>query len=202
MSTTWDSKADAVLLLHEIYGKNAHVHATGDRLAAAGYAVHSPDWFGGAVYGYDQTDAAYAHFKLVGFTAASRQVNTLACKLRRRHRRVFVVGYSVGATVAWLCAASGLYAGAIGYYGSRIRDFSQLVPSCPTLLLFAAQDSFDVRELYDRLAAHTIVRQIMYQAGHGFADRFSPHYDVPAAAEADQAVLDFLRETAALPANR
>ncbi|MDI5811330.1 DUF535 family protein, partial [Salmonella enterica subsp. enterica serovar Anatum] len=42
---------------------------------------------------------------------------------------------SVGATLAWLSAASGLCDGVVCYYGSRIRQYLHLAPLCPTLVI-------------------------------------------------------------------
>lgn len=66
---------------------------------------------------YEQQEEAYRHFSAnVGFDPAV--VNTLLHELRTQYETLIVVGYSVGATLAWLSAASGLCDGVICYYGS------------------------------------------------------------------------------------
>lgn len=56
---------------------------------------------------YEQQEEAYRHFSAnVGFDPAV--VTTLLHDLRTQYETLIVVGYSVGATLAWLSAASGL----------------------------------------------------------------------------------------------
>lgn len=63
---------------------------------------------------------------------------------RTQYETLIVVGYSVGATLAWLSAASGLCDGVVCYYGSRIRQYLHLAPLCPTLVIVARYEpAFD-----------------------------------------------------------
>ncbi len=94
---------------------------------------------------YEQQEEAYRHFSAnVGFDPAV--VTTLLHELRTQYETLIVVGYSVGATLAWLSAASGLCDGVICYYGSRIRQYLHLAPLCPTLVIIARYEpAFDPR---------------------------------------------------------
>ena len=184
---------DAVILLHEIYGVNGHMCDTAVWLAAQGLAVYCPDLLG-AVYGYDQEAAAYEHYMRVGFTTAAGEAAALAGRVAGSHRRIFLVGYSAGATVAWLLSGRDEFAGAVGYYGSRIRDFPDLTPACPVLLLFPNhEETFSVPALAEKLAAKDGVLVRALSGRHGFADRRSPRYDGAAAREADAITAAFLR---------
>ncbi len=184
---------DAVILLHEIYGVNGHMLDTAAWLAAQGLAVYCPDLLG-AVYGYDREAAAYEHYMRVGFAAAAEEVAALAGRLAGHHRRLYLVGYSAGATVAWLLTGRDGFAGAVGYYGSRIRDFPDLTPACPVLLFFPCrEEAFSVPALAEKLAAKDGVRVRVLPGRHGFADRRSLRYDAAAAREADAMTVAFLR---------
>lgn len=92
---------------------------------------------------YEQQEEAYRHFSAnVGFDPAV--VTTLLHDLRTQYETLIVVGYSVGATLAWLSAASGLCDGVICYYGSRIRQYLHLAPLCPALVIIARYEpAFD-----------------------------------------------------------
>ncbi len=183
----------AVILLHEIYGINAHIKEAAASLESRGFAVYCPDLLGTA-YGYDEEAAAYEHYMRVGFTAAAGRVIELAGSLADRHDSIFSVGYSAGATVAWLASAHGAFAGAVGYYGSRIRDYLDVVPACPVLLLFpCGEEAFSVPGLVGALAAQERVRAHILPGRHGFADRHSPRYDAAAAARADALAAAFLQ---------
>lgn len=94
---------------------------------------------------YEQQEEAYRHFSAnVGFDPAV--VTTLLHDLRTQYETLIVVGYSVGATLAWLSAASGLCDGVVCYYGSRIRQYLHLAPLCPTLVIVARYEpAFDPR---------------------------------------------------------
>lgn len=183
----------AVILLHEIYGVNGHMRDAAAWLATQGFAVYCPDLLGTA-YGYDREEAAYEHYMRVGFAAAADEAAALAGRLAGRHRMIYLVGYSAGATVAWLLSGRDGFAGAVGYYGSRIRDFSDLTPACPVLLLFPShEETFFVPALTEKLAAKDGVMVRALSGRHGFADRRSPRYDAAAAQEADAIAAAFLR---------
>ncbi len=184
--------ADAVILLHEIYGINGHMADTAARLAAQGLAVYCPDLLGTA-YGYEQEAAAYAHYMKVGFETAAAEAAALAARLAGRCRRLYLVGYSAGATVAWLLSGRPGFAGAVGYYGSRIRDYPGVTPAGPVLLLFPqSEEAFSVPDLVGKLAAKDGVQVHVLPGRHGFADRRSPNYDAAAARAADALVRTFL----------
>ncbi|MGG4152423.1 hypothetical protein [Peribacillus muralis] len=44
-----------------------------------------------------------------------------------------------GAIVAWMCSEEECVDGIAGFYGSPIRNYSELVPQYPVLLFFALQ---------------------------------------------------------------
>lgn len=93
-------------------------------------------------YDYKQTKVAYNNFiKNVGFEFAADKVIKQITEVRAKYKNVFIVGYSVGATVAWLCSDKvNLCDGIIGYYGSRIRDYTEITPKCPTLLFMPSEE--------------------------------------------------------------
>lgn len=186
--------ADAVIVVHEIYGVNGHIEAAAEKLAAAGYDAYCPDLLGRPPFAYSEEAAAYRHFhEQVGFAAARGAVDALAAELAVRYRRLFVVGYSVGATVAWLCSQTGLYAGAAGFYGSRIRDYKQVRPACPVLLFFPRHEpGFDAAGLAAALGGREGVEAAVVEGGHGFADPFGPHHCPAAAAAAFGRLLAFM----------
>ncbi|WP_260320104.1 MULTISPECIES: dienelactone hydrolase family protein [Peribacillus] len=103
------------------------------------------------VFGYSEKEAAYRHFReKVGITGALNEILI-------RYKHVFIIGFSAGATVAWICSEEECVDGIVGFYGSRIRNYSELVPQCPVLLFFAQEErSFDVDELISILKAKPI----------------------------------------------
>lgn len=98
--------------------------------------------------------------------------------MKPKYKHIFIVGYSIGATVAWLCSAENNKCdGVIGYYGSRIRDYAELTPKCPVLLFFPKEEkTLNNAKLIEKL--DKTMRGIkVLQGGHGFGDSFSKNYN-------------------------
>lgn len=119
---------------------------------ARGFDVYVPALFPhDAPYSYAQQDEAYRYFSNhVGFDP--QPILTLLTTLRAQHRKLIVIGYSTGATLAWRVAGSGLCDGVICHYGSRIRQYSDELPHCPALMIMARHEpSFDPTALQQKL---------------------------------------------------
>lgn len=182
----------ALIILHEIYGVNEFVLGERRRYEEAGFDVFCPNLLGRPSFRYEESREAYDNFvAVVGFDVHKR-VEDLAAQLGRCHRKVFVLGFSVGATIAWRCSGSSFCDGVVGCYGSRIRDYVDVAPTCPTLLLFAQRDSFDVDSLVGRLEGRPRLSVRRFDACHGFMDPFSRGYDALQARQAQTAIARFL----------
>ncbi|BAL01634.1 putative hydrolase [Oscillibacter valericigenes Sjm18-20] len=169
----------AVIILHEIYGINPHIVEVCDRYSNSGYDVYCPNLIHKAEpFEYSQQQAAYDHFKTeIGFDVHIKLLKLLE-ELRTQYRAIFLVGYSIGATIAWRCSAFGVCDGVIGYYGSRIRDYLEIVPKCPVLLIFAEQEpSFAPHDLVLTPEQQKNTSMVIFAGEHGFCDRFSSHYN-------------------------
>jgi Dienelactone hydrolase and related enzymes len=191
---TFQNRSDsAIIVLHEIYGINWHMREVCREYAAAGYDVCCPDLLAGRTFDYAQQQDAYEFFmKTAGFEVYS-SINDLIRQLRPKYRKIILLGFSAGATVAWRCAESGLCDGMIGCYGSRIRDYTELKPKCPTLLIFADQEIFfDAAGLASELKSKPNVTAVLLSGNHGFCDPFSAGYNPVSAAEAKELIIKFL----------
>jgi len=87
---------------------------------------------------------AYHHFiNNVGFDLAFKQVKQLIIQAKKQYRYVYLLGYSIGATIAWLCSGDDIMCnGIIGVYGSRIRDYMSITSKCPVLLIFLTEEFY------------------------------------------------------------
>jgi len=194
------NNADTVIIVvHEIYGLNAHITGVCDRLAEAKYDVLCPNLLGSRQepFHYSEEALAYRHFMTeVGFAAAQEEVEALARSVQGRYRYCFIVGYSIGATIAWLCSGKAdLFSGVVGVYGSRIRAYTAVEPQCPVLLYFPrAEESFDVAELILALSGKRNVNLNKADALHGFADPWSAKYNAAANEALWQKTLGFIDE--------
>ncbi len=184
-----------IIILHEIYGVNRHILDTANKFKNAGYDSLCPDLLGlDRSFTYHEQQKAYKHFiEKIGFMEAAHQVTALiAHEKNKGYNRIILCGYSVGATVSWLCSQDKNVAGAIGFYGSRIRDYLQITPACPTLLIFPSHEkAYDVQNFADSIKKPN-VRVNILEGNHGFADPFSPEYDRFSSLRTDVLVKNFL----------
>jgi dienelactone hydrolase len=182
----------AMIVLHEIYGINDFIKDRCDEYHAKGFDIYCPDMLSRNRFAYYETEKAYTFFNNeVGFDYWHR-VEALLEALRSAYDKLYVVGFSVGATLAWRCCTSELCDGIICCYGSRIRDYVNLSPACPVLLLFASADSFDVNDVAAALREKTKTKLCVFPAKHGFLDPYSRHYNEKQARAAKEQIHDFL----------
>lgn len=184
----------AIILLHEIYGVNRFIDDQRRKYEELGFRVFCPDLYGGRVFSYDETEAAYGYFYSRVGLDAYRQIWDLTAKLKQQFETVYLLGFSVGAALAWRCSENPDCGGVIACYGSRIRDCTQILPRTPTLLLFAEKDSFDPRALAKTLASAPNTRIRILPGEHGFLDPHSGRYHAVSAKEAEREILGFLSE--------
>lgn len=184
----------ALIILHEIYGINSFIKEQSQKYIAEGFDVFCPDLLGRSPFSYDEEKAAYEYFtQNIGFQVFE-EVNDLIIKLKEDHDQVFLLGFSVGATLAWCCCENMLCSGIVACYGSRIRDYIGLCPACPTILLFADNDSFNVSEVVNRLKETPDVSLTVWDAPHGFMDPYSSHYNQAASEAAGKVIDGFLKQ--------
>lgn len=193
---TYKNNSDTVVIVvHEIYGINNHMKSFCEKISGQGIDVFCPNLLARKPFSYDQEDLAYKYFfDNIGFQDASSQVIDLLRIIGDQYRCVYIIGFSVGATIAWLCCAEqGLCDAVIGFYGSRIRDFLNIEPNNPVLLFFpSSEKSFDVSLLVSSLNKKALVDAKIYPAKHGFADPYSEKYSEQSANEAAKEMIVFL----------
>lgn len=196
MFTIRNNSDTLVIVLHEIYGINPHISGVCSNIAELGYDVVCPDLLDGKPsFAYAQEGEAYQYFlNFVGFESSAKRITFLMRQEEKDYKRIFLMGYSIGATIAWLCTANNIKCdGMIGYYGSRIRDYMEISPKCPALLLFPeAEKSFDPKELQKELLEKQMVEVHIFKGTHGFADPFSIKYNEKSSGEANRMAEDFL----------
>jgi dienelactone hydrolase len=208
---TYKNHSDAlIVVLHEIYGINGHIAGVCKDLADSGFDVLCPDLLDGKpAFDYGRQEDAYWYFmNYIGFEPAAKRVTFLIRQEESEYRHIFLLGFSIGATIAWLCggdaaaAGEGFHCGGnlircdgiIGYYGSRIRDYTDVTPKCPTLLIYAEEeDAFDPVELQKEVAGKEKAEVHILKGKHGFADPFSSNFNEASAKEAERIRKEFLK---------
>ncbi len=185
-----------VLVLHEIYGLNNHIADFCLELSQYKLDVLAPNLLEDKlVFNYEQEERAYHYFfNNIGFESAYKQVSTLLRSIRNRYQKIILIGFSVGATIAWLCSKeAGLCDVVIGLYGSRIRDYLCIEPNCPVLLIYPSYEkAFNVSDLIKLLNTKDNVCAKQLVGEHGFMSPASPNYNKQSALQAEKEMQLFI----------
>jgi dienelactone hydrolase len=187
----------AIIVLHEIYGVNQHMQYICKLLSEYNFDVFCPNLLKQEMaFDYSEEEKAYRNFmEDLGFEDTLVKIKNLLLGIREKYKNVYLIGFSVGATVAWLCSEEKLVDGIIGYYGSRIRNYMELSPQCPTLLIFPDEEkSFKVNELVAVLDGKQNVEVHQFSGQHGFSDPFSSKYNEQSAKKAFMEMLNYIKK--------
>lgn len=185
-----------VIVLHEIYGINKHITNVCKKLSKHKYDIIAPNLLNDRMmFSYDQEEIAYNYFmNHVGFENAIKQIQQILYSVRPYYKKIYVLGYSIGATLAWLCSQTGLCDLIVGFYGSRIRDHLSVMPQCPTLLFFPTEEkSVSEDDLIVSVSHLNNVKAKKIYGKHGFADQFSKNYNKESSLRASIEILSFVK---------
>ena len=163
---------EVVMILPEIYGINQYTKNWATFFNQQGYDAFCVDLSGcDRVYDYSESDQAYCDFiTKIGFDRYKELVVDIK-KLKERYKKIIVFGSSVGATIGWRLTESPDCDGLIGLYGSRIRNYLDVCPTCPCLLIFPElEKSFEVQSIMPKLKQQKKVEIHVLPGMHGFAD--------------------------------
>ena len=127
---------------------NRHIRAVTDDYASHGFTAIAPGLFDrvqpGIQLNYNSADSSRGMqiATQIGFDKALLDVNAAinhAAKLTP-NRKVGVVGFCWGGSLAWLAATRLHPAAVVAYYGGQIAKFASETPHCPVMLHFGAKD--------------------------------------------------------------
>ncbi len=190
-----------LVVIQEIFGVNSHVKQVADGYAADGYLAIAPALFDrvqkNVDLGYTPDDIAKGR-EIRGKVTNDMALKDAeaAIKAASGAGKVGIVGYCWGGLVTWLAAGklAGLSA-AVPYYGGGILDNAELEPKVPLMGHFGDKDQHipvdGVRKLAEKHKKHPI---FIYSADHGFNCDHRGSYNAPAAKQARERTLEFLRK--------
>ena len=189
-----------LVVVQEIFGVNAHIRSVADGYARDGFLAVAPALFDrierGVDIGYEGADRERATSFIQKLDMDKALVDiaaALAFASTATGKKVGVIGYCLGGTLAWLAATRLHPAAAVGYYAGRIGNYAGETPSAPVMLHFGKQDTHIPAEQVETVhAAHPEVEIYWYDAGHGFNCNPRPSYNPEAAAQARERSLRFL----------
>lgn len=188
------NNSKAIIILHEIYGVNSFIKKVGRQYFDKNYDAYCLDLLDGTPpYQYTQSEEAYGYFiQNIGFDIY-HEVSQLIDQLKMKYDKVLLIGFSIGATIAWRCTENANCDGVVCYYGSRIRDYLEVLPQCPSLLIFAKEDSFDVKHLASVFEDNANIMLEIIDGKHGFMDYNSERYLQESSDKAIKITEQFLR---------
>jgi dienelactone hydrolase len=163
-----------VIVAADIHGVTWQLRAMIRPLAEA--AIFLSPWDGDACPFPNEQDAHAAFIAGTGLESYAKKIAAAA-----GNDPAFIVGFSVGASAAWLHAASGDgHAASVAtlYYGSRIRDHSSRVPRFRITAIFAeAEPSFVPAQLARIIASDRVHVAIEPGTAHGFMNPCSANFE-------------------------
>ncbi len=165
-----------LVVVQEAFGVTAYIRSVCDAYARDGYVSIAP-----ALYDRQRRNAVFDDISLPAALEAGRRlraglewpevlldVRAAIDAVKSPERRVGIVGFCVGGSVAWLAALSLPVAAASCYYGRDVVDFLQ-PPKCPVQLHFGERDPIIPLGDVERIrAALPDIPAWLYPAGHGF----------------------------------
>lgn len=165
----------SIIIVSDVFGVTPALLAIANKLEPC--IIVDP--YDGQIMGFKNEAEAYSCFvETVGLD------NYLAILLKVvasiKHQTT-LIGFSVGATVIWCLSenkGNTLIKQALCYYGSQIRNFTQIEPLFKIILVFpASEPHFDVAALqYNLSAKHNVkTRKVKYL--HGFMNYYSNNYN-------------------------
>ena len=190
-----------LVIVQEIFGVNAYIRSVAERYADDGFVTIAPALFDriepDIEFGYDGADAQRAMELLKRFDM-EKAVDDVGAAIAYLHgfgcKRVGVLGFCLGGTLAWLSAARLPVYAAVGYYGGRIAQYAAETPRAPVMLHFGDEDKHIPASEIDAIKkAHPNVQIRQYPAGHGFSCDARASYDASSATLARERTLTFLR---------
>ncbi|MGH7102144.1 MAG: dienelactone hydrolase family protein [Acetobacteraceae bacterium] len=136
-----------LVVVQEIFGVNAHIRRVSEALAGeTGYAVIAPALFDraepGVELGYTAKDVARGRALRSKLTDHDIILDLKAACAAHGKRRVGIVGYCFGGTVAWLGAIRmQRFSAASCWYGGGVTAHRDEKPHCPVQMHFGEADA-------------------------------------------------------------
>ncbi|WP_263353028.1 dienelactone hydrolase family protein [Acidicapsa acidisoli] len=189
-----------LVVVQEIFGINPHIRSVADGYAKDGFLAIAPALFDrierGVELGYEGADRQRA-MTFVPKLNPDKSLEDIAAAIEflraETGKKVGVIGYCFGGTMAWLSTTRLHPAVAVGYYGGHIGNYAAETPVAPVMLHFGKLDTHIPASVAEQVkAAHPEVEIFWYDAGHGFNCDARDSYNAAAAQEARARSLSFL----------
>lgn len=167
-----------LLLVTDIFGNTEAISDLLTELESAYQEIEIIDPYNGDNHYFENEEVAYRKFSEV--CCICNYSNKLEEILKKQSSSVDVIGFSVGATAAWEMTSRNVskkIRQAVCFYGSRIREKTEINPKCKTTLIFPKYETnFDVEEVIKIIEAKKNTETVITNYLHGFMNIMSYNY--------------------------
>ena len=181
-----ENATKGIVVVQEIFGVNHHMRDMADRFAAAGYAVVCPALFDrtdrGVELGYTADDVAKGREFRMKLSDAQVMADIEASAAQLSGKKLGIVGYCFGGTVAWWGATrTTKFAASSCWYGGGIAGTKDERPNCVVQMHFGEKDaSIPMTDVDAIKAAQPKVESHVYMgAEHGFGCNERGSFSMP-----------------------
>ena len=187
-----------IVVIQEIFGVNHHIRDMTDRFGAAGYAAIAPAVYDraqkGFEVGYTADDIAKGRDVRMALDDGKLMLDVEAAAAHLAGKKLGIVGYCFGGTVAWWGATrSKSFAAASSWYGGGVAGTKGESANCPVQMHFGEKDASIPMTDVDAVRAAQPKADVYVYLGaqHGFACDERGSYSKPDYDLAQQRTLDF-----------
>ena len=187
-----------IVVIQEIFGVNHHIRDMADRFGAQGYAVIAPAVYDrvqpGFEVGYTPEDIASGRDVRMKLNDAQLMLDVEAAANHLAGKKLGIVGYCFGGTVAWWGATrTTKFAAASSWYGGGVAGTKDERPNCPVQMHFGELDASIPMTDVDAVRAAQLKTEVYVYKGaqHGFGCNERGSYSKPDYDLAQQRTLDF-----------
>jgi len=178
-----------IVVVQEIFGVNPHIRSIADRFAQSGYLVIAPALFDRTErnvelgYGADGMKKGIELYQKIPPEKTISDIGAAIDYLREHGaRKVGVVGFCWGGTLAWASNTRLHPDATVSYYAGGVQNYIHEKATCPAMFHFGLLDQHipqsvveEVQHEYPGFAVFT------YDAEHGFNCDARSSYNEPAA---------------------
>ena len=178
-------KAKAALVIaHEVFGVSPHVKGLADDYAANGWLTIVPALWDRVARGVELGPTEEQRLKGVEIRKKVTWANILddiaaaRDEMRRRAKKVGIVGYCLGGDIAWAGACMQGFDAAVCYYGGAIAKLLHLTNACPVMLHNGTADPWIPPEDEAKIDAAAKPMMTIHKypgIGHAFVNDTLPH---------------------------
>ena len=168
-----------LIIVSDIFGRTPELEELASELWGRYEQIHIIDPYGGQTVEFGSEQDAYQYFQK---HCSIEKLSEMALeKIAESNTRCDLMGFSVGASAIWFISETR-YAHkimtAICFYGSKIRDLSDIAPRFRIQLIFPAHEHhFDVARLASVISKKANVECIQTKYMHGFMNKRSENFD-------------------------